>query len=83
MTKAKIPRTVWTLGFARADSGYGIDENHAWKLSWHILDRGYTRIFAGITWEQYGPNTTFLTGAGFAAGALVLFTLMHTRMRVD
>jgi MFS family permease len=40
-------------------------------------------VIAGITWEKFGPYATFVTGAGFAAGALVLFTLMHTRMRVD
>ncbi len=36
---------------------------------------------AGVTWDRFGASVTFLTGAGFAAGALVLYGSMRTRMR--
>lgn len=36
---------------------------------------------AGVTWDRFGASATFLTGAGFAAGALLLYGSMRTRMR--
>jgi MFS family permease len=34
-------------------------------------------VIAGITWERFGASMTFLTGAGFALGALGLYGLMR------
>lgn len=36
-------------------------------------------VLAGLLWDNYGPSTVFLTGAGFAAVALVGFLTLRWR----
>ena len=39
----------------------------------------FASVIAGLVWDRFGADTTFLVGAGFAAAALV-FSASRTRL---